>query len=1288
MLAASSSNHTNGNTPGIGSAMNHPHSLHNLPKSNPATPTFAPPTLGSSSSSTSTTATGGQQLQQRPITASAVPASASTSSTSLANSNMRNGSTAPHSATRSDSLPTMIDGYDPLTPGRNYLELIHSWDDDDIARWLNEIRVPQYEPLFRQNDIRGTVLLDVDQTALKEMGLRSVGDRVKIVVAIKNLRQRCVTQAFNERASVRAQQLQQQQHHSLPSPTRTGPIISPPNGGLLASRKVGSGRISGRIPPPLHLANSNTVPSLSNSDVPQAWQASVPNSNSASTVTLGRSSSLASKPLGALPHSLAAARAASPGQHRLGTSPPTSASSLNHLGRTPSISTTAASPSRPSSTLTGSSGGASTSNYHLRTGPPTSAGPRSAQLAQPLISPQHRKSSSTSVPPRPPPHGNSPTQEGFSIATYGRGSPAPSTTPKLLPSLVIGGAQMGTSSPTAFDNPTVSNLSQSASLTARPGSAPSIPASTSTSSLNAVMRKAVKFIGDDGVSKMIAVSDCRDGREVMTRVVKKFMPVVTAAHLGSPQLDVDELDDWEVYALAADGSSRLLNESELLRICQEANAPERQRGLGVRSVRQAELDQSARGKRGRKLRWVFGEANTPDSNRPGGVAASPTSPGHLTSEIPWTSVEPASPSSVVSPFSPEERADSHSTLPNSLSLGNNSNKRMTNRASVVSVMSGLGGADPDSPSSRDTVRTSPSASSGLLNSGRRLRSFFGQRPPSELIATHLTEYFPKAEKNKLLSKQVRQSMRKSMVRRDSAASFGHTAGGFGNGGPVPPIPGSTSWERTPNDRASLASRHSSSSGSSGANATTVEVGAGEVAASGAGSRTTSDDSARSVVSLLEPMAESAETGLSNEDEGKTAHPRPPPLDRRGSRLSVASSKLSLYERRKSRADSDAASVLTVDDVTAELETRRASMLSYAESQSDESDAGGEGSVNAGLRPPSIALSMEEEVEEEDYDEDEDDDLEEDEEEDEEADKADDVSSKPAIKWIKGALIGAGSFGSVFLGMNPMSGLLMAVKQVELPTGNSHNEERKKSMLEALEREIELLKDLRHENIVQYFDSSTDSTHLNIFLEYVPGGSVAALLSNYGAFEEALVSKFVRQILTGLAYLHDREIIHRDIKGANILVDNKGGIKISDFGISKKVEDNLLSGAKVHRPSLQGSVYWMAPEVVKQTSYTSKADIWSLGCLVVEMLTGAPPWANLTQMQAIFRIGSSVRPTIPDDISNDADDFLEQTFEIDHEARPSALELLSHGFIKDPDHTMTSQQTPTRATFSQTNHPTG
>ncbi|CAG8643138.1 6581_t:CDS:2, partial [Paraglomus occultum] len=274
----------------------------------------------------------------------------------------------------------------------------------------------------------------------------------------------------------------------------------------------------------------------------------------------------------------------------------------------------------------------------------------------------------------------------------------------------------------------------------------------------------------------------------------------------------------------------------------------------------------------------------------------------------------------------------------------------------------------------------------------------------------------------------------------------------------------------------------------------------------------------------------------------------------------------------------------------------------------------------------------------------------------------DTSDLSPFKWIKGALIGSGSFGNVYLGLNSATGELMAVKQVELPTGQSSNEDRKKSMLDALQREITLLKELDHENIVRYLGSQHDEKSLNIFLEYVPGGSVSSMLRNYGPQEETLVRSFVRQILTGLNYLHERDIIHRDIKGANILVDNKGGIKISDFGISKKVEDEFMAATSAHRPSLQGSVFWMAPEVVKQTHYTTKADIWSLGCLIVEMFTGDHPFPTLHQMQAMFKIGLSCAPEIPDNISHDATDFLRLTFEADHVKRPPASVLQDHPFV--------------------------
>lgn len=275
-----------------------------------------------------------------------------------------------------------------------------------------------------------------------------------------------------------------------------------------------------------------------------------------------------------------------------------------------------------------------------------------------------------------------------------------------------------------------------------------------------------------------------------------------------------------------------------------------------------------------------------------------------------------------------------------------------------------------------------------------------------------------------------------------------------------------------------------------------------------------------------------------------------------------------------------------------------------------------------------------------------------------------------VKWMQGALIGQGSFGSVFLALHAVTGELMAVKQVEVPSNTgSHLDKKKESMVAALKREIDLLRELQHENIVQYLGSNSDDEHLNIFLEYVPGGSVAAMLNSYGQLQEPLIRTFVRQILAGLSYLHGRDIIHRDIKGANILVDNRGKVKISDFGISKRVEASALlqpakNGGHVHRPSLQGSVFWMAPEVVKQTSYTRKADIWSLGCLVVEMFTGTHPFPNCSQLQAIFQIGnSSAKPTTPDNASEEGKAFLRRTFEIDHEKRPSADELRLSPFLK-------------------------
>lgn len=281
-------------------------------------------------------------------------------------------------------------------------------------------------------------------------------------------------------------------------------------------------------------------------------------------------------------------------------------------------------------------------------------------------------------------------------------------------------------------------------------------------------------------------------------------------------------------------------------------------------------------------------------------------------------------------------------------------------------------------------------------------------------------------------------------------------------------------------------------------------------------------------------------------------------------------------------------------------------------------------------------------------------------------------------WMKGDLIGEGSFGSVYLALHAITGELMAVKQVELvDVGKGTESDKKKQlMVNALKLEIELLQGLHHPHIVRYLGTSSDETHLNIFLEYVPGGSIAAMLKQYNTFKEPLTRNFTRQILDGLSYLHSRDIIHRDIKGANILVDNRGAVKISDFGVSKQTTSNLTTkdginssgkdygplGGPGTRTSLQGSVFWMAPEVVRQTGQSIKSDIWSVGCLIVEMFTGSRPFPSMTTLQTLFAVGSQgEKPQIPDSASSDARRFLDLCFEVDQNKRPSATELLKEPF---------------------------
>lgn len=216
-----------------------------------------------------------------------------------------------------------------------------------------------------------------------------------------------------------------------------------------------------------------------------------------------------------------------------------------------------------------------------------------------------------------------------------------------------------------------------------------------------------------------------------------------------------------------------------------------------------------------------------------------------------------------------------------------------------------------------------------------------------------------------------------------------------------------------------------------------------------------------------------------------------------------------------------------------------------------------------------------------------------------------------INWIKGSLIGFGSFGRVFLGINLVDGEMIAAKQI--PWG-------KKQGISNVEKEMNLLRKLKHKNIVRYLGANTSEDCLTIFLEYIPGGSIQMLLKENGPVDVDLTAYLSRQILEGLDYLHSMGIVHKDIKGANMLLDEKGTVKIADFGLA----DNFTTE---NSSELQGTIFWLAPEVVSARKYSPSSDIWSFGCTVLEMLSGDHPWASFNKFQALFRIGQGEAPPI-------------------------------------------------------------
>ncbi|KAG9314292.1 hypothetical protein JVU11DRAFT_5081 [Chiua virens] len=276
--------------------------------------------------------------------------------------------------------------------------------------------------------------------------------------------------------------------------------------------------------------------------------------------------------------------------------------------------------------------------------------------------------------------------------------------------------------------------------------------------------------------------------------------------------------------------------------------------------------------------------------------------------------------------------------------------------------------------------------------------------------------------------------------------------------------------------------------------------------------------------------------------------------------------------------------------------------------------------------------------------------------------------RPIFKWVRGELIGKGTYGRVYLALNATTGEMIAVKQVEIPTtASDKSDSRQASFVQALKMESETLKDLDHPHIVAYLGFEETPNFLSIFLEYVPGGSIGSCLRDHGKFDEEVTKSFTAQILDGLAYLHSKNIIHRDLKADNILVEKTGVCKISDFGISKRADDDQAAYT-----AMQGTVFWMAPEVIgsqKGKGYNSKVDIWSVGCVVLEMWAGRRPWPDEDFFTVMFKVSHEGKsPPIPSDVilSDLAVNFKDRCFAVYPDARASAAELIKHPYLKLPD----------------------